>query len=319
MAATTGVECRLDSTQTLSTLLGSLQLKEKDQRVHCEASSRGLKFQAYSPAKDVILTGWMFSEAFQEYTYTSTEEKLNIKLPLPPLISCLQIFSSNAALTLCYQPEVADELRLALEDEGAVTECHVRALHRTEDPPSVPFLGTGAKLTLFRIRPEAWHAALSEFQELDATSGTELRLLLRRAGDPLAEQAAVSLRAGGIAGEAEVELPWRPGSGGPLEEFEVEEEAAHRYRLQSILSGCLKATANATAVKVRLNAQGLMSMQCILRARSVAHIFCEVVVVPMADGEIASAPAFPASEIGAQRPSATPARSGTQGGDSLFF
>lgn len=286
--APNGFECRLDSTQTFTTLLSSLQLgKEKDQRIHCEVSGKGLKFTSHTQAKDCVVTGWMFGAAFQEFKYTAATDILELRLPLSPLISCLQIFSSHAALLLRYRPNEAEELRLTLEEDGAVTECHVKTLFMQEELPEVPFLGAGDTLQMFRVSPEAWYAALGEFHDMDTGSGAELRLTVRPSDDPHAEVAAVSLRATGMMGETEVELPWRPGSGGPLEGLEVDKQATHRYRLQSVLCGKLAAS-NSTAVKMRLNPQGMMSMQCILKARSSQHIFCEVLVVPLT-GDAANA------------------------------
>lgn len=283
-AGPNGFECRLESTQTFTTLLCSLVLgKEKDQRVHCEVSGKGLKFTSHTQAKDCLVTGWMFCEAFQEFKYRAPTNLLELRLPLNPLINCLQIFSAHAALLIRYRPDDAEELRLTLEEDGAVTECRVRTLHMGETLPEVPFLGAGDALQMFRILPEAWHSALGEFQEMD-TPGAELRLMVRATDDPHAETAAVSLRAGGMSGETEVELPWRPGSGGPIEDFKVDKQATHRYRLQSVLCGKLAAS-NSSAVKMRLNPQGLMSMQCILKARSARHIFCEVMVVPLTEEE----------------------------------
>eukprot|EP00435_Cladocopium_sp_Y103_P031752 s675_g8.t1 len=98
------VECRLESASDLATLLNALTLRDKeqkDQRVICEASENGLKFTAQSAGKDVTVLGWIFKDAFTEYTFDGAgEEHLHFKLPVAPLLSCLNIFSERAVLAM---------------------------------------------------------------------------------------------------------------------------------------------------------------------------------------------------------------------------
>jgi len=269
------VECRLDSAHDLSMLLSALQLREKeqkDQRVHCEAGSRGLKFGAQSLAKDVAVLGWMRSDNFKEYSCVA-ETELHLKLPLAPLLSCLQIFGEKAALALRYPLGPNDELHFTLEEEGASTECRLKTMALGEAPELITsFFAPGDTLSMFRpTQAEAWHQALSEFVELDAPD-VVLRISLR------ADATAVVLRARTAASDAEVELPRTA-----LEEVqlapEAGEEIAHSYLLGSVLSACLRAARDAKAVKVRFNAEGLMSSQFILRGRK--DLFCEAIVSPI--------------------------------------
>lgn len=287
------IECRLDSAHDLAALLSALQLRErdqKDQRVYCEASSRGLKFTAQSIAKDVAVLAWMFSDAFREYRFASECEDLHLKLPVAPLLSCLQIFSDRAALVLSYPSGPADELRFTLEEEGATTECCLRTMVLDEAPaPINSFFAPGDLLSVFRpMQPEGWHHALSEFQDLDAPD-VALQISLHSGTAAVAAPDTVPprkvvLRAQTLTSDAEVEVPQSS-----LDELEVPPELAingvvtYRYLLPSVLASCLRAAKDAKAVKVRFNRGGVMSNQFILRGRGNRSLFCEALVCPLAE------------------------------------
>jgi len=269
----------------LAALLAVLQLKDKeqkDQRVYCEASSRGLKFTAQSAAKDVAVLAWMFSDAFKEYSY-SGQQDIHLKLPVAPLLNCLQIFSDRAALSLRYPSGPSDELRFMLEEDGATTECCLRTLVLDEAPaPMSSFFAPGDPLSMFRpSQPEAWHHALSEFLDLDAPD-VALQIALRASG--LGTPGNVALRAQTLTSDAEVEIPQES-----LDEVDVPQEIAangevmHRYHVSSVLGSCLRAAKDAKAVKVRFNRAGVMSNQFILRGRGQRDLFCEALVSPLAE------------------------------------
>lgn len=288
--ASGAVEGRLDSAHDLAAVLAALQLREKDQKdqkVHCAASANGLKFVAQSAAKDVAVLGWMSSTAFREYKFMGGGAELHIKLPVAPLLNCLQIFSDRAGLVLRYPSGTSDELRCTLEEEGAVTECQLKTLALDEAPAPVgSFFAPGEPLSVFRpARPEAWFQALSEFTELDAPD-VVLCVTLDAGGDGRGPR--VVLRAQTITSDAEVELPKEA-----LEDFELSPEAgrtggllSHRYLLTGVLAGCLRAAKDAKAVKVRFNHDGVMSNQFILRGRGQRDLFCESLVCPLADSDV---------------------------------
>lgn len=283
------VECRLESAHDLAALISALQLREKDQkdqRVYCEASSRGLKFCTQSFGKDVAVLGWMFQTAFKEYRFTGEDKEVHLKLPVAPLLSCLQIFSDRAALVLRYPSGPSDELRFTLEEEGAVTECCLKTLVLDEAPTPVgSFFGPGDSINVLRpAQPETWYQALSEFSELEAPD-VVLRVTIR-AGDA-ASTAAMVLRAqtfATVSGDAEVELPRTA-----FEEVTLSADAqragevTHSYLLTSVLSSCMRAAKDAKAVKVRFNQAGQMSNQFILRSRGQQDLFCESLVSPLAE------------------------------------
>ncbi|CAK9055838.1 unnamed protein product [Durusdinium trenchii] len=276
------VEGHLESATDLATLLSVLTLREKDpsqQRVICEASENGLKFTAQSAGKDVAVLGWIFKDAFTQYTFDGAgEEHLFFKLPVAPLLSCLTIFE-RANLTLKFPPS-AHELRLSLEEDGAITECCLKTLLLDEAarvPLSVFLQPSERPLGAFKAKPaEVWHGALSEFQELEG-SDVVLKVTLRAKGET--EMAPMALRANTINSDANVELPQSS-----LEEVELAENAGeltYSYLLSSALAGCLKASKESRAVKIRFNREGVMSNQFILRSRG-RQLLCEALVCPIA-------------------------------------
>jgi len=278
------LECRLDSAHDLAALLAVLQLKDKeqkDQRVYCEASSRGLKFAAQSSAKDVAVVAWMFSDAFKQYSF-SGQQDIHLKIPVAPLLNCLHIFSERSALILRYPSGPSDELRFLLEEDDATTECCLRTLVLDDAPePMNSFFAPGDSLSMFRpVQPEVWHHALSEFQDLDSPD-VAMQIALRTGGTAVG---SVVLHAQTLTSDAEVELPQ-----GSLAELNVPQEisrrgeVAYRYLLSSVLGCCMRAARDATAVKVRFNSQGVMSNQFILRGRGQRDFFCEALVSPLAE------------------------------------
>eukprot|EP00928_Gymnodinium_smaydae_P010711 TRINITY_DN14032_c0_g2_i1.p1 TRINITY_DN14032_c0_g2~~TRINITY_DN14032_c0_g2_i1.p1 ORF type:complete len:354 (-),score=77.30 TRINITY_DN14032_c0_g2_i1:58-1050(-) len=295
------VECLLESAYDLAALLTALQLREKeqrDQRAYCEASARGLKFMAQSGGKDATVMGWMFENAFREYRFESASEELHLKLPVAPLLSCLQIFSDRATLRLQYPSGPGNELLLVLQENGDVTECRVKTLLLDDVPAQVHFLDNSDAVrdisSLRPQQPDAWHLALAEFEVLEAPDvvlSISLYAAPQRAaeagGHPQAQQqrsAAVVLRAQTITSDAEVEIPHES-----LDEFRLSAAAAaaggvsHRYLLSSVLSSCLRAAKESKAVKVRFNSEGVMSVQFILRSKGQRdQLFCEALVCPLA-------------------------------------
>lgn len=289
------VECRLDSAHDLAALLATLQLREqKDQRVHCEVSARGLKFTAQTSAKDVAVLGWMLNTSFREYRYTGEAEEMHLRLPVGPLLSCLQIFSERAVLALRYPSGDSDDLYFTMEEDGAVTECRIRTLTPEEVPAAFgSFFAPGDPASVLRpMQPEAWYHALSEFVDMDAPD-VALHVTLRAPGPvACADTPAVVLRAQTLMADAEVEL-----LRSDFEDLDLAPETVlaggevtHFYPLQSVLSGCLRAAKDAKGVKVRFNREGVMSAQFILRGRG--QLFCEALVSPLADlgGGAAAAP-----------------------------
>lgn len=290
MVLTGTVECRLDSASDLASLLNALTLRDKerkDQRVICEASENGLKFTAQSAGKDVTILGWIFKDAFTEYTFDGAgEEHLYFKLPVAPLLSCLNIFTERAVLVMRF-PAGAHELRFSLEEDGATTECRLRTLLMDEAPVPITFLAPSERPSIFRAKqPEIWHAALSEFQELEAPD-VALKVTFRPANAATPDAPLVTLRANTIGSDAEVELPQ---SG--LEDVELAQHAAaageitHSYLLSSVLAGCLKAAKESRGLKVRFNQEGVMSNQFILKSRG-RQLLCEALICPMAEQEAA--------------------------------
>lgn len=295
------VHCELESAFDLAALLNALTLREKEQkeqRAYCEASARGLKFVAQSAGKDATVLGWMFDNAFKEYSFTGNVEEINFKLPIAPLLSCLQIFTERAALTFSYPEGSSNDLHFVLKEDGATTECRLRTLTLGEGPSHVSFLGNGDDVRNFSVfrpaRPDAWHLALSEFEGLDAPD-VVLRVTLRAApaldiglSQQLSQRKtapAIVLRAQTITSDAEVEIPHDS-----LDEFQLAPEGAasgeisNQYLLSSVLASCLRAAKEAKAVKVRFNRAGVMSVQFILRSRGQRdQLFCEALVCPLAE------------------------------------
>jgi len=274
----------LESAHDLAALLAVLQLKDKeqkDQRVFCEASAQGLKFTAQSAAKDIAVLAWMFSDAFREYSFTG-EQDMHLKLPVAPLLNCLQIFSDKAAMVLRYPSGPSDELRFMLEEDGATTECCLRTLVLDEAPtPMSAFFAPGDSLCMFRpAQPAGWHHALAEFNDLDMPDAT-LEISLHTQGPA---PKSVVLRAQTLMSDAEVVIPQE--SFDELDvprEISASGEVVHRYHVSSVLSGCLRAAKDAKAVKVRFNRNGAMSNQFILRGHGQRDLFCEALVSPLAE------------------------------------
>eukprot|EP00971_Amphidinium_carterae_P105695 2093022-Amphidinium_carterae.1 len=287
-------ECRLESAHDLAALLGTLQLREKDQkeqRVHCEASGHGLKFAAQSGSKDTMVFAWMFRDFFKSYEYVGAREELNLKLPVAEVMSCLQVFSERAAMVLRYPAGPQDQMRFRLEEDGNVTECRVHTLVLNESTVAAPaFFSTGERHSMFcPLLPETWHTALNEFSELDAPD-VHLSITLH-ASEDRTRIACVVLRVQTLVNDAEVELPATC-----LDDSTLSPDVAaaggvtYRYLLSSVVGSCLRASKDAKAVKVRFNTDGAMSNMFIHRGRALQKdLYVEALVSPLADVDAAVA------------------------------
>eukprot|EP00913_Durusdinium_trenchii_P001768 g1638.t1 len=181
---------------------------------------------------------------------------------------------------LAYQVVAAEGASRSVEEDGAITECCLKTLLLDEAarvPLSVFLQPSERPLGAFKAKPaEVWHGALSEFQELEG-SDVVLKVTLRAKGET--EMAPMALRANTINSDANVELPQSS-----LEEVELAENAGeltYSYLLSSALAGCLKASKESRAVKIRFNREGVMSNQFILRSRG-RQLLCEALVCPIA-------------------------------------
>jgi len=306
--ATHSLECRLDSSHDLAALLAALQLRgkdEKDQRIHCEATSRGLKFVAQSAGKDVAVLGWIFEKAFREYKFSGGEDaQINLRLPIAPLVSCLTIFSEKSAMTMRYPSPSGSstDLHFTLEEDGAVTEFRIKTLFMEDAPQHITLFSPEDQVrnkSEFRpVQPEAWGHALSEFEGLEAPD-VKLQLTLRNPPVPLsaihtqsapslkARNTAVVLRAQTMSSDAEVEIPREAFDNFSLSPLaDTIGEVSHTYLLSSVLGSSLRAAKDSKAVKLRINDIGVMSAQFILRSRQTQldQLYCESLVCPLATG-----------------------------------
>merc|ERR1711879_921342 len=132
------------------------------------------------------------------------------------------------------------------QEDGAITECQVRAFAIDEPPPAPSaFFAPGEATRMFMVcDANVWHQALSEFADFD---NRDVALLIRLCVD-VGTGPRVVLRAKTLTNDAEVELK------GPvltsLNLIEGEQSAEHRFFISSVLAGCRGAARDARAVKV---------------------------------------------------------------------
>jgi hypothetical protein len=122
------LRCTLDSSAILYDILHTLLL-DRDQRCTITLMSAGLKFTV-SKSNSVCAKVYMKKATFVTYHLRADAEHSRFDISCSTLLQCLSIFGkdSSAAATTHVAMEwadVAEPLRLQLEDQGTIMECSI--------------------------------------------------------------------------------------------------------------------------------------------------------------------------------------------------
>lgn len=229
------------------TLLGCLQL-EKDQLVVCEFAPAGVKFMV---GKDKALSAkaYLKSSCFQEYVLLD-RRKVDLCINLDMLLHCLQVFGQSAHMQMRFDAP-GDALCLMLEDAGVITQCEVSTL---AVPPPVDFE--------FRTCPIVARAVVKSsflrdcMAELDVAGGEQIAIHFTQKAPFL------SMQAKGAGSSVQIDFP-SDNSTDVFTEFQCKHNSLRSYSL-SLIRPCIKALAKADHTNLRINQQGMLSMQHVI-------------------------------------------------------
>lgn len=226
------------------------------------ATENGLKITV-EDSKSIQGNAFIQDQIFEEYVLR--EESVTFKIDLDILQQCLTIFgSSTAALRMCYDG-YGTPLVLALEEDGAVTDCSIKTLEPDE---ILDFEFRGDNVTSKAIVVgECLKQALSE---LDTTTSDSLRLLMSP------RKPHLRLSTSGECGRSHQDIPK---DSDMVEVFECHARSSHEYGW-NLLWPTLKAVNLANKVCIRIDHRGFLSLQCMIKNECGRVCFVEYYCCP---------------------------------------
>jgi len=233
----------------------------------CTLSKNGIKFTV-EESKIYQANTFLQDALFQEYNWSqANEEQFRFKLNLTFFLDCLNIFGSAGgsgytALQMVYRG-YGHPLVLMLEEGGVVTNCAIKTLD-ADEITDFNFLGSPI---ICKVIMDA-EGLRDAFSELDWSSPT-INFLLSP-NDPYFRVSTVS-----PLGSFEVEYPK---DSDLFEQFQCSSVSENRYKL-SLLQPCFKALASANRTQIRVNGQGVLSFQHMLKVEDQVG-FVDFFVVP---------------------------------------
>jgi hypothetical protein len=280
--------CSLDSTEPLVTLLSLLCL-EKFQVVDVQCMPSGLKFCVHK-CQTLRAKAYLKVSAFQRYHVLQEEaeekdngnmmmmmdEKHAVAEPvcfttsLNTLLHCLQLFGEDAHVRLSYAAH-GEPLEMMLTIDDVVTQCEIATLAQDEegDKPDFDFPGAAQSARAVVASKFLYEC----FAELDVPGG-EICTVLMAQSSPF-----LSMAVKGSSSSVKIDFP------DDINAF-VEFECKHRAQVSAnyslaMLRPCVRGLAKATQTNLRINPDGLLSLQLNIRnADSHTSNWVEFMVCP---------------------------------------
>ncbi|XP_072044293.1 cell cycle checkpoint protein RAD1-like [Amphiura filiformis] len=258
---------KVDNARNVSNILKAVHFKERELAT-VFASENGLKVTV-EDAKCVQANAFIQTGVFQEYNMTvdTTTFKINLSI----LLSCLNIFGSNPAsaggatpaLKMCYGG-YGTPLMLMLEENGVVTDCHIKTLE-PDETLDFNFNSTNV-INKIIMKSECLKDA---FQELDMTS--EVLEILMSPDKPYFRMSTF-----GNAGSAYSDFPK---DSDMVEVFQCTQTQTNRYKLV-LLKPTVKALMLCSKVSIRTDHRGFLSLQYMIRNEDGQICFVEYYCSP---------------------------------------
>jgi len=241
--------CKADSTDVLTTLLSTL-LWDKNQVVLVNVTAAGMKFTVEKD-KCVKAKAYLKSSCFQEYSSVDAAEEIEFTLSLSVFLDCLQVFGVACHMQLAYNGYGSD-VQLLLEDDGVITQCELRTL---DEVTPAEFSFRSSNVTARTVIKSGF---LKEcFAELDIPGATTVSLFM----SPQAPYLSMSVK--GDTNTVEIDFPSDRSHSEVFTEFDCKEKITNTYSL-SLIRPCVKALAKAEHTNLRMNEEGMLSMQHVI-------------------------------------------------------
>jgi len=256
---------KIDNTSILSTILNTLNFGKKTEMVNVTLGAKGMKFTVDNSRCFQVNT-FLQSELFQEYNYRS-DDKESFSIQLSALLDCLNIYGvhSQTALQIAYQ-SYGRPLLLMLEENEVLTDCGIRP----NDSLSLTKYDIKAYPIVAKIIMKS-ESLCDAFNELDWSSD----FLTWEISD---EAPHFRLKAQGSGTLCQVDYP---SDCEVFETFECMKASANEYKMK-LLQPCLSALKLAKKTQIRINEQGLLSLQHMIATEDSQHyVFVDFFICSM--------------------------------------
>ncbi|KAL9648446.1 hypothetical protein ABK040_014066 [Willaertia magna] len=299
----------INSAKSVANVLHCINIDKKQCWSICELSNDGIKF--YVQDKTFQGIAFLKREIFQNYRYNAEVDHIYFDVNISVLIDCLILYGSNVAqgtiVKLCF-PGVDRTLSLLLGDESVVTDCNIKT-KEAEDPYDFKFREFEIPSKLI-LKSEVLIDALSEIDwlaksvEIEIVKETTAQTSTEQQQQMLLEEGNVSgvgqnehvnqqqqhpstlstqnrgrlvfRTMDNVIGSLEVEVP---NIGDAFYSFECNKTQNNTYMLSHI-QHCMKALSQSERVCIRMNTEGTLSMQFVIKATEPVT-YVEFFLLPM--------------------------------------
>eukprot|EP01147_Barroeca_monosierra_P002839 gene2839-5677_t len=255
------LQARLEDAKVMAKMLRSIAFA---QEATCTILETGIKF-ACELSKCVQGRAFLQKSLFSYYRFAPEGEEADIiefKINLPVLLECLGIFGQGdgVAIRLTYGG-YGSSLNLLLEEHGVITDCSIR----TQEPDEFADIDIRtATIPTNVIMKSDWLAEV--FSDLD-TSSDIIEFFL----SPNAPHFRLSTF--GVAGSSQIDCTK---TSDKVESFQCDRPIKYNYNLK-LLKPSEKALALASQVSIRINDDGILSMQYLVETED-EPVFIEYLV-----------------------------------------
>lgn len=236
----------------------------------CEILEEGIKFYIQDRTYQGVAV--MKSGIFQNYSFNAPKDtKYQFEINIPVLIDCLALYGANLSqgtvVKLCY-PGVDNTLSILLGEERVVTDCNVKIRNCEVEPLDFKFKDFEL-ISKAIIKSEVMMDALSEIDWL--SKSIEIGLAVDESDPQENEDSSLSSiqkgkvffrSADNVTGSLEVIIP---STNEGVQVFECHRASSAHYKLSHIQQ-CIKALNHSEKVCIRMNSEGTISLQFVIRA-----------------------------------------------------
>eukprot|EP00741_Cyanophora_paradoxa_P007996 tig00001234_g7735.t1 len=258
--------CKLDDVKTISKALAAVQWK-KDQIASVHITKNGLRFTV-EEGRCVQCRAFFQHNIFANFHFR--KDQLDFRINLNMLLECLNIFQGASSLEMVYAGQ-GHPLSLLLTEGETVSECGLRTLQ------------PGLEMDLsFRRVPIQNKATLNSeilkeaFQDLEPYGGapdTPVTVCMSP------DSPFLKISTSSPYGDFDAEFPML-NDRDQFMEFESQTTQTFSYQL-SMMQPSIKALSSSTYTKIRINAEGVLSMQHMIQASETAPaVFVDFLILP---------------------------------------
>lgn len=218
--------------------------------------------------KCIQATAALKSEMFQDYIFPEGHMLLQFQINLSILIDCLNMYGAAAQDTALHMryPGVESTLVLELTEGDVVTDCKIRT-RPADDTLDMHFRDSPVQSKII-LRSGALKECISEMEWLGDT--------LFFCAEP---EEGFTIKCSGSAGSNQIDIP-RDSEAYYL--FECSTSHSNSYRLSHI-HHCIKALTQSERTCIRMNQQGVLSLQHMLKTDATRYTIVEFFICPVDD------------------------------------